>query len=166
MILAIIGASGVGKTATLKTLAQNLLPDSPVRIFHFDDIGMPNWDELEDTKKWQEETTLEWVDRLVKIALEEKVAVLFEGSTEARFLIKGFAQHNFTEYKVLLFDCSVETMKKRLSQRGQSEIFTQDMINWLHYLREDSEKRKVEIIQTDHATLEELGQTLLEKIHA
>jgi len=166
MIIAITGASGVGKTSTLKELSRRLPEDGPIKIFHFDDIGMPNWDEVPDHKKWQEETTIEWIDRLVKIAKEEKVHILFEGSTESKFFRKGFEKNRFTDYKLILFDCDKETMKQRLMERGQPELFQPDMVNWLYWLRDEANELEVEIIKTDDLTKSEIGELVLSKLNA
>ena len=66
MIIAITGASGVGKTTVTKEIAKSL-PER-LRVFHFDDIGMPDWSKV-DAKKWQEETTHQWINKIVKICL-------------------------------------------------------------------------------------------------
>lgn len=161
MIITITGASGVGKTSTLKELSKNIPKHINVKIFHIDEIINPNWDEIEDTTKWQEETTLELVDMLVKTAKDEKVHVLFEGSTDIKFYIQGFEKNNYLDYKILLFDCSQETMKNRLIQRGQPELYQPDMVGWLNYLRREAIERNIEIIETDNATFEEIGQKII-----
>jgi len=69
------------------------------------------------------------------------------------------------DYKILLFDCSQETMKNRLIQRGQPELFHSDMINWLNYLRREAIERNIEIIKTDNATFEEIGQKIIEELN-
>ena len=88
MIIAITGASGVGKTMVVKNLATNL-PEN-LKVFHFDDIGMPDWSKV-DAEKWQEETTHLWIDRLVKISQEENVNILFEGSTRIQFYLDALS---------------------------------------------------------------------------
>ena len=164
MILTITGASGVGKTSITKALAQQLSDQENIRFFYFDDIGMPDWSKVEDTKKWQRETTIEWIDRLVKVARNENVHIVFEGSTEAKFFVQGFEKNNFSDYKVLLFDCDPQTMKGRLHERGQPELYTNDMVNWLNYLRNEAISSNVEIIKTDNLSKQEVGQRILEKL--
>ena len=165
MIITITGASGVGKTTILKELSKKLPENASVKIFHIDELVNPNWDEIEDTKKWQEETTLELVDRLVKTAENENIHVLFEGSTEIKFYIQGFTKNNYLDYKILLFDCSQATMKNRLIQRGQPELYHTNMIGWLNYLRKEAIERNIEIVKTDKATIEEIGQKILEDLN-
>ena len=124
-------------------------------------MGMPNWDEVEDPKKWQEDATVAWVNKLVKTAREENVHVLFEGSTDFSFYIQGFAQNDFSDYQLLLFDCSEETMKARLIQRGQPELYHPDMVGWLNYLRREAIAQKIEIIKTDQLSIAEIGQRII-----
>ncbi len=159
MIIAITGASGVGKTFALKQISPKL----NAQCFHYDDIGMPNWDEV-DSKKWQKETTIKWIDKLVEVSINENVNIIFEGSTEFKFFIQGFEKNNFLDYHLLLFDCSKETMKNRLIKRGQSELYTQEMENWLCYLRREAIKLDIEIIRTDDLTIEEIEQILIHKV--
>ena len=164
MIIAITGASGVGKTTAMQYLAKSLLPERELKIFHFDDMGLPNWDEVEDVKQWQEEATLDWVDRLVQVARAEQVHVLFEGSTEIKFFIQGFEKNGYADYKILLFDCREETMRERLIQRGQPELYHPDMVGWLHYLRREAVVYGVDIVDTGEMGIEEIGQRIVREL--
>ncbi len=165
MIIAITGASGVGKTTVLKELSNILSGDGRVKVFHFDDMELPNWDELDDSKKWQQEATTEWIDKLVHSARNDNAHILFEGSTEIKFYIEGFRKNSYQDYQILLFDCSEETMKHRLIERGQPELFHSNMIGWLNYLRREAKRAEVEVIETDKATVSEIVQALIEKLH-
>ncbi|MEO0337726.1 MAG: AAA family ATPase [Bacteroidota bacterium] len=158
MIIAITGASGVGKTSIMKALSETLSEDNGLKFFYFDDMEMPNWDEVADTKKWQENATNDWIDQLVEIARREKVNIIFEGSTEIKFYIQAFERNSFSDYKLFLFDCSPTTMKQRLSKRGQPELYSENMLGWLNYLRREAEVRDIEIIKTDELSIAEVGQ--------
>lgn len=118
----------------------------------------------EDPKKWQRETTLHWVDQLVNVVRNEKVHVVFEGSTEIEFLKNGFHQNGFSDYKIILFDCSPQTMKRRLTARGQPELYHSDMLNWSDKLRADAARQHIQIIETDHQSVDEIGKIILELI--
>ena len=163
MVIAITGASGVGKTSALKELSRNPLEGGTFKVFHFDDMDLPNWDELEDIKEWQKEATIEWIDNIVAIARKENIHILFEGSTEIKFYIQGFEKNNYRNYKILLFDCSEEIMKSRLMQRGQPELYHSNMVGWLHYLRNEATERNIEIVKTDKLTISKIGQKIIEE---
>ncbi|MBX2877356.1 MAG: AAA family ATPase [Saprospiraceae bacterium] len=165
MIIAITGASGVGKTTILKELSKIVSDNESVKVFHFDDMELPNWDELEDAKKWQQDATIEWIDTLVNIARNDNAHILFEGSTEIKFYQEGFNKNSYQDYSILLFDCSEETMKHRLIERGQPELFHSNMVGWLSYLRREAKRTNVEIIKTDRSTIPEIVQVLIEKLH-
>ena len=162
--MAITGASGVGKTFITKEISSRLNTRLQAQYFHFDDIGMPNWDEV-DSKKWQQETTIEWINKLVEISRDENVHIVFEGSTDFKFFIEGFEQNEFSDYQLLLFDCQKETIEKRLAKRGQPELFTSDMVNWLHYLRREAIIRDYKIVRTDHLAIEEIEQILFNSLY-
>jgi len=165
MVLIVTGASGVGKTSTLKTLSQNLPENLKIKFFHIDDIINPNWNEIADTQKFLEETMLELMETVVKTARKEKIPVIFEGSIDVKYYIKGLKKQNYADYKILLFDCSQETMKQRLINRGQPELYQQDMINWLNYLRKDALARGIKVINTDGATFEEVGIKIMNEFN-
>ncbi|MDW3652776.1 MAG: AAA family ATPase [Bacteroidia bacterium] len=162
MIIAITGASGVGKTSILEDVSKQLSADSRIKVFHFDDMGLPNWEELEDIQKWQEEATIDWINKLVKTAREEKLHILFEGSTDMKHFIKGFHQNSYTDYKILLFDCSQEVMKSRLIKRGHAELYQADMIGWLKYLRKEAISKDIQILKTDESSIRDIGQKIIE----
>ena len=115
---------------------------------------------MEDTKKWQEDATMDWIDQLVEIARVESVNIVFEGSTEIKFYIQAFEKNSYPDYKVLLFDCSPATMQQRLSKRGQPELYNENMLGWLNYLRREAEARDIEIIKTDELSVAEVGQRI------
>ena len=98
-------------------------------------------------------------------ARNDNAHILFEGSTEIKFYIEGFRKNSYQDYQILLFDCSEETMKHRLIERGQPELFHSNMIGWLNYLRREAKRAEVEVIETDKATVSEIVQALIEKLH-
>ena len=165
MVIAITGASGVGKASILKEVSENFSENKNVKIFHFDDMDLPNWEELEDSKKWQEEATIEWINKLVNTARKENVHIFFEGSTEIKFYIQGFEKNGYSNFKILLFDCSEEIMKNHLIQRGQPELYHLNMIGWLNYLRKEANERNIEIVKTDKSTISEIGQKIIKELN-
>ena len=165
MIIAVTGASGVGKTSVFRAIAQNLAGDKQIQVFHFDDMELPDWSKLEDSKKWQEEATFGWINKIVNVARSENVHVLFEGSTEIKFYLQGFEHNHYADYKILLFDCAQEVMKSRLIQRGQPELYHSDMIGWLNYLRNEATRHNIEIVRTDQLAIPEIAETIIKKVY-
>ncbi len=162
MIIAITGASGVGKTTVVDAIGSG--PEENPKTFHLDDVDMPDWSSLEDAREWQRETTLKWVERLVNIVRNEKVDIVFEGSSEIEFLREGFHQHRFTDYEIILFDCNPQTMKSRLTERGQPDLYHADMLNWLKKLRLDAMREGIQIVETDHKTIDEIADIITDLI--
>jgi len=164
MIIIITGASGVGKTTILKKLAKDQVEKA--LIYHFDYIGIPDWSTIKDAKKWQRDTTYTWIDKLVDIARKKKVNIVFEGSTDIQFIKEGFLRNQFGNYRIVLFDCSTEIMKERLSGRGQPELYTSDMVNWLNKLRADAIAEDIDIVKTDKFSVDQICKMLTKKLAA
>ena len=154
----ITGASGVGKTTLVEQLEKEYR-SKPWSFIHFDAIGIPSLKEMErefgSPSAWQKAKTFEWIDRL--IMEYDEVKIFFEGQTDLRFIIEGFAKYNFEQYRVILIDCSEEEMEYRLTHnRAQPELFTEDMRNWLQYLRRQAKESNASIIETSSLSPEEI----------
>ena len=153
----ITGASGVGKTTLVEQLMKKY-GGKPWSFIHFDAIGIPSLQEMESEfgspSSWQKSKTFEWIDRLM---LEyDEVRIFFEGQTNPQFIREGFAKHNFENYQIILVDCSEEVMEYRLTHnRAQPELFTEDMRNWLRYLRRQAKESHARIIVTSNLSPEE-----------
>lgn len=163
MILTITGASGVGKTSIAKAISASLPENAKLKVFHFDDIDFPDWDKMspDEMKDWQRNATLDWIAKVVAVARDENVDILFEGSTDFNFFVEGFQQLDFKDYRIILFDCSIETMQKRLIERGQPELFHDNMVGWLNYLRREAKAHEVEIINTETGSINEMASLVL-----
>lgn len=149
-IVFISGASGVGKTTLIEQLKQKY-QNKPWSFLHFDSIGVPSVDDMikfyGSPSGWQEAKTHEWINRLIHEYDEE--CIFFEGQVNLKFIQDGFNQHHFSNYKVILIDCSEEEMAHRLThQRGQPELLTADMRNWLRYLRNQARELGIMTIDT------------------
>ena len=108
-------------------------------------------------------STHQWINKIVKIARDKNVNILFEGSTDIQFYQDAFSKNNYSDYFIVLFDCETETMKNRLIERGQPELYQEDMVNWLNYLRRTAQQKNIEIIKTDSFSVDEIGQILIKK---
>lgn len=146
----ITGASGVGKTTLVEGL-QKKYANNGWEFLHFDSIEIPTPEEMEreygSGSEWQKAMTYQWIDRLINET--ESNTIVFEGQVNLQFIKDGFAKHQFSNYKIVLVDCSLEKMTYRLTHlRNQPELLTEDMKNWLNYLRNQAKEFNVPIINT------------------
>ncbi len=149
-IIFITGASGVGKTSLLDELKKKY-NHLNCEFLHFDSIGVPS---VEDMVKeygspsaWQEARTLKWVHDLVNCHDAERI--FFDGQVNLKFIQDAFSRYGFTNYQIVLIDCSEEEMASRLiHQRGQPELLNDDMKNWLKFLRNQAVDLSVPAIDT------------------
>jgi catechol 2,3-dioxygenase-like lactoylglutathione lyase family enzyme len=86
-LLFVLGASGVGKTAAIKALADRRLPG--VCCYHFDSIGVPPAEEMVrdygSGEQWQAAETDRWIGRLAGNPDRAEICVL-EGQTRPSFV--------------------------------------------------------------------------------
>jgi hypothetical protein len=81
--------------------------------------------------------------------------VILEGQVNLDFIYEAFGHYNFAHFKVILIDCSVEEMIRRLIyDRVQPELANENMRNWRLYLRKQAEERDVPVINTGSMTIE------------
>ena len=158
LIYFITGASGVGKTSLVTQLKEKYR-DGTWEFFHFDSLGVPSLEEMErdygSGSEWQKAKTYEWIYRLINLN-QQKIMVL-EGQVNLQFIHDGFRMHNFDQYSILLLDCTFEEMTRRLVyDRGQPELVTEDMKNWLKYLRNQAITMNVPILDTSDLTEQEV----------
>ena len=153
----ITGASGVGKTTLLEALRKKY-NNKPWPFIHFDSIKVPSLSDMErefgSGSAWQKAKTFEWIDKLVHEFDNEKI--FFEGQVNLSFIREGFAKHSFANYKIILLDCSEDQMQYRLTHRSQPELFTDDMKNWLRYLRRQAKESCTPILDTTKLSREDL----------
>ncbi len=157
----ITGASGVGKSTMLAGLAKKYADKDRV-FLHFDSIGIPSLEQMNaeygSPSAWQKAKTYEWIDTLISKYNNKKV--FFEGQVNLEFIQKGFRKHDFTDYQIILVDCNEAEMARRLNQRGQPELFTEDMKNWLKFLRRQGDALPIPVIDTSARSEEESLQAL------
>ena len=150
-IILITGASGSGKTTILKELAQNL---SNISINHFDDIGVPSFEEMisgyGSCEKWQENATHVWMEKLSKIT--DKQLVFLEGSFNPEFAISHLKENYF-----LICLCAERSIREeRLKQRGQLELVTQDMEIFAQMLKAKTLELGGVVVDTSKKDLSEI----------
>lgn len=161
----IIGASGAGKTTSVKALETRKLPQ--YKFLYFDSIGVPSFEEMQTKfggpEEWQKIKTTEWVKKIKEEFLSH-THVVFDGQTRPSFIEEACVKNEIHFYEVILIDCSDEERKKRLIERGQIELADQNMMNWAQYLREESKQRNYRILDNTQLTPAETLRKLLELI--
>lgn len=167
MIYFITGASGVGKTSLVARLKEKY-KSKPWTFLHFDAIGVPSLLEMQkefgSPDGWQEAKAYEWIDRLIHQYADEKV--FLEGQVNLQFIRNGFEKHNFNNYKIILIDCSEEEMGYRLThKRMQPELFDQNMINWLTFLRNQASGSEALVIDSTHLSEDQVLQKFDEAVN-
>jgi dephospho-CoA kinase len=162
-IIFITGASGVGKTTILSTLQKKLPENSKQKFFHFDDIGVPSFEKMIEEygspENWQKKMTEQWVKKLTEESKDLELCIL-EGQVNIQFIADAFSENNFENYQIVLIDCSEEDMQTRLTERGQKDLFTEDMKNWRKFLHAQSTEKNISVINTSGKSEEESVEEL------
>lgn len=155
----ITGASGVGKS-TLVSMLEVKYNNHPWAFLHFDEIGVPEVSEMikefGSPAGWQKAKAQEWIHKAVHNYGSEKI--FLEGQVNLKFIMEGFVAEEFTNYTIVLLDCSDEVMEKRLrDDRNQPDLANDKMKNWLNFLRTQAVELGAIRIDTSYlSTLEAL----------
>lgn len=165
-LLFVIGASGAGKTATVRTLAARGLPG--VRCYHFDTIGVPSPEVMERDwgggERWQEDVTRRWIERLAANQDGAQCAVL-EGQTRPSFIQRWIAGAGVGHVRIVLLDCTPAVRAARLAgSRGQPELATQQMDTWAVYLRGQADALQLPILDTTDMSVEQVATALAREL--
>ena len=160
-VLFVIGASGAGKAAAVRTLERRELPT--VRCYYFDAIGVPSPEEMERRWSggdgWQEDATRRWIERLSRETSPTDVSVL-DGQTRPTF-IEPHAKAACATYRIVLLDCTPAVRATRLRDgRSQPELVTERMENWAAYLRHEAGTHGLPIIDTSQLPIETVADVL------
>jgi hypothetical protein len=161
-VLVVIGASGAGKTATVRALEARAIPG--VRCFYFDSIGVPTPDVMERDygggEKWQASATADWLARLSSLSDDVRVAVL-DGQTRPSFVFEAAGRGAPRRAQVVLLDCSSEVRAARLrGPRQQPELANTRMDQWAAYLRGQADALGLPVIETSLLTVGEAARRL------
>ena len=162
MIYFITGASGAGKTTLLEYLKKKFLHKG-WRLFNFDSIGVPSLEEMikkyGSASNWQEAMTNQWIDKLIHE--HNKSHIIIEGQMNLKFIQDRCKKHSFKDYKIILLDCSEEEMIYRLKhKRNQPELITEDMKNWLKFLRQQADELDIKLVNTENMSMESIVDIL------
>ena len=161
-LLFLVGASGVGKTATLARLRERHLPG--VSCYDFDSIGVPDpatmLRDYGSGERWQEAATTRWVETLLANSDQAAIAVL-EGQTRPSFIRAALAHGSPTATSIVLLDCVSDVRVARLSgPRGQPELATAQMDHWAAYLRGQADALGLPVIDTSTLSLDDVTDAL------
>ena len=149
-ILVVTGASGAGKTATVRALDTRGIPG--VRCFYFDSIGVPTAEVMEreygGAEQWQASATAAWLTQLGALPNDIRLAVL-DGQTRPTFVFDAAAQAAPRVVHVALLDCSSDVRGARLrGPRQQPELADARMDQWAAYLRGQADSLDLAVIDT------------------
>lgn len=167
-VLAILGASGAGKTTVLRALADRQLP--AVGCYYFDSIGVPSPETMDlefgGPDRWQAEMTNRWIDRLVANEEVVDVAVL-EGQTRPSFVQQAFTRCGVERAAIVLLDCSPDVRYARLhGPRAQPELASARMDSWAVYLRGQADALGIPVYDTGHLDVTTLVDRMIEHLEA
>ena len=165
-ILAIVGASGAGKTTVLQMLTERRLP--AVGCYHFDSIGVLSPEamrrEFGSPEDWQAAMTDRWIERLAANEDGVDVAVL-EGQTRPSFLKAALLRCGIQRAAIVLLDCSPDVRSARLhGPRAQSELVTPRMDSWAVYLRGQADALGIAVYDTTSMEPATVADTLTNHI--
>ena len=128
-ILVVTGASGSGKTATVRALEARALPG--VRCYYFDAVGVPSAETMHrgfgGPEQWQAAMTRDWIERLTADPDGADVYVL-DGQTRPSFVRSAVMERTRTRttlVRLVLLQCAPAVRHARLAgPRGQPELST------------------------------------------
>jgi len=149
-ILVVTGASGSGKTATVRGLDARHLPG--ISCYYFDAVGVPS---IEDMRRdyggpgeWQALTTQRWIDRFSTDPHGAEVYVL-DGQTRPSFVFSAAERAGVGLVRVVLLACASPVRHARLAgPRGQPELSNPTMDCWAAYLRGQADALNLPVIDT------------------
>ena len=159
-IIWLTGASGVGKTTLLANLQSKNSNRGTWEFLKFDSIGVPSTEDMVKEygsgENWQRAKTYEWIGKMVNGYINKEFIVM-DGQANLEFIKAGFEKQSFKNYQIVLVDCEQDVMIKRLiDQRQQAWLASEDMKNWLSFLRKQAQDFGVPIIETSHITPSEV----------
>jgi hypothetical protein len=160
-IIVVTGASGSGKTATVRALAARGLPG--VRCHHFDAVGVPSVEDMYrdfgSPEQWQAITTQRWIDRL-SAERDPDVHVL-DGQTRPSFVREAAERTRVAFAGVVLMDCAASVRHTRLVEvRGQPDLSNSQMDCWAAYLRGRADALNLSVIDTTRLDIDAAADAL------
>jgi len=159
-ILAVIGASGAGKTTAVRCLEARRR--SGIRCFYFDSIGVPSEEVMKRDfgggEAWQAATTKRWISQLATKPVGS-ISIL-EGQTRPTFIRSALPDSQLAIVRIVLIECATSVRRTRLAERGQAELATIQMDIWAGYLRGQAEALQLPVIDTTSMSPEAVADML------
>jgi dephospho-CoA kinase len=158
-LLFVTGASGVGKTTTLRLFEQ----DNPGILVRYFDGFVPRLEEMIEAygsgEEWQRHKTIEWIGRIKDQALPH-ASIILDIQTRQIFVDEACDLAGISDYRIVLFDCADGAREQRLIARGHPELANSQMAAWASYLRAQALMRSDPIIDTTILTIEDAANEL------
>jgi broad-specificity NMP kinase len=165
----ITGASGSGKTTIMNEFKkQNVSP--LITIYHFDDIGVPNFQEMiklyGSVEKWQKVAARQWVETLTKIT--DKKLINLEGSFDPEFVMQILQKFHTKNYFFICITANKKMREERLISRGHPELVTENMEQFSRILIQKTKQYDGFVINTTNRSVkdsvEEIQNIITEKV--
>ena len=161
-LLFVVGASGAGKTAAVRALADRGI--AGLRCYHFDSIGVPTPAEMDrrwgSGETWQQQMTKQWIERLGRNA-DTAECVVLEGQTRPSFIEPEFAAAGIRHARIVLLDCTPAARLARLAgPRAQPELADDRMNSWAAYLRGEADALGADVLDTSEMPVERVADYL------
>ena len=167
-ILVVTGASGAGKTATVRALDARGVPG--VRCYYLDAIGVPSIDEMHrdfgSPERWQAVATRRWVDHFAANPDDAELCVL-DGQTRPTFVRSAAQDAGIHVARIVLLDCTPAVRRARLTgPRDQPGLSNPQMDCWAAYLRGQADALELPVIDTTDIGIEAAADALLVHVQA
>jgi hypothetical protein len=165
-ILVVTGASGSGKTVTVRALEARALPG--VRCYYFDAVGVPSVEDMHrdfgGPERWQAVTTQWWIDRFAADPDGVELYVL-DGQTRPSFVRSAAERASIALARVVLLDCAPSVRHARLAgPRGQPELSNSQMDCWAAYLRGQADALNLPVIDTTYLAIDATADALVAQV--
>ena len=160
-ILVVTGASGSGKTATVRALEARALPG--VRCYYFDAVDVPSAEDRGSggPEGWQRVTTRKWLNRLAADPDGAEVYVL-DGQTRPSFVRAAVEGTHTALVRIVLLDCAPAVRHARLvGPRKQPELSNSRMECWAAYLRGQTDALNLPVIDTSDLEIDAAVDALI-----
>jgi hypothetical protein len=138
-------------------------------VLFFDSVGVPSRQEMieqygtghQPGGAWLRATTIQWMQRIRPI-LDAGVSVVLEGQMRIAFIHEGLSAAGIGHAHLVLVDCTDDDRVRRLTfEREQPDVANFEMMNWARYLRDESVKHGIQILDTSSITLNQSVQGVL-----